>query len=97
MIFIGLSDSFESFYQAVRRCWRFGQSKPVDVHVVISDREGAVLDNIKRKQRQHDQMAFEMSTVMRDLTIAEIKGVTVDSTDYLPVEPLILPEFLQCM
>lgn len=94
MVFVGLSDSFESFYQAVRRCWRFGQSKPVDVHIVISDREGAVLDNIKRKQGQHDQMSKEMAMVMHDLTLAEIKGVTLDKADYLPQEKMTKPEFL---
>jgi hypothetical protein len=96
MVFIGLSDSFESFYQAIRRCWRFGQTKPVDVHIVISDREGAVLDNIKRKQAQHDQMSSEMSSVMRDLTIAEINGATVEKTDYAPIEKIQLPEFFKC-
>ena len=93
MIFVGLSDSFEAFYQAVRRCWRFGQTQPVDVHIIISDREGAVLDNIKRKQRQHDQMSAEMMTIMRDYTVAEIKGATINKTDYLPQEKMIKPKF----
>jgi hypothetical protein len=94
MVFVGLSDSFEAFYQAVRRCWRFGQTKPVEVHIVVSDREGAVLDNIKRKQQQHDQMSFEMSTIMRDLTISQIKGAIINKTDYLPQEPMTKPSFL---
>jgi superfamily II DNA or RNA helicase len=94
MVFVGLSDSFESFYQAVRRCWRFGQTMPVDVHIVISDREGAVLDNIKRKQRQHDQMSKEMVSIMRDLTISEIKGATVEKADYFPQEKMTLPNFI---
>ena len=94
MVFVGLSDSFESFYQAVRRCWRFGQTKPVDVHIVISDREGAVLDNIIRKQKQHDQMAIEMAGIMRDLTIAEIKGATVEKASYQPQDKMTIPGFL---
>lgn len=94
MVFVGLSDSFESFYQAVRRCWRFGQQKPVDVHIVISDREGAVLDNIKRKQRQHDQMSIEMCKIMRDYTIADIKGATIEKADYMPQETIKLPSFI---
>jgi len=93
MVFVGLSDSFESFYQAVRRCWRFGQKKPVDVHIVISDREGAVLDNIKRKQAQHEQMANEMADVMREFTISEIKGVTLDKADYIPQEKIKIQKF----
>ena len=46
--FVGLSDSFEEYYQAVRRCWRFGQEKQVDVYVITAQSEGAVVDNIKR-------------------------------------------------
>lgn len=95
MVFVGLSDSFEAFYQAVRRCWRFGQTRPVDVHIVISDREGAVLDNIKRKQEQHEQMSWEMSTIMRDLTISQIKGATINKADYLPQEAMTIPNFLR--
>ena len=95
MIFVGLSDSFEAFYQAVRRCWRFGQTQPVDVHIVISDREGAVLDNIRRKQAQNDQMGREMAAIMRDLTIADIKGAALEKTDYIPQEKMTIPAFIK--
>jgi hypothetical protein len=50
MAFVGLSDSYEQFYQAVRRCWRFGQKKPVNVYVITAETEGAVVANIKRKE-----------------------------------------------
>lgn len=91
MVFVGLSDSWESFYQAVRRCWRFGQDRPVTVHIVTADTEGAVLDNIRRKQEQNEQIGREMALVMRDLTIAEIKGAAPDKSDYLPVQPIQKP------
>lgn len=91
MVFVGLSDSWESFYQAVRRCWRFGQDKPVHVHIVTADTEGAVLENIRRKQSQHDQMSKEMALTMRDFTLAEIKGATFEKTEYEPVEQIKLP------
>ena len=42
MAFVGVTDSFESYYQAVRRCWRFGQKSAVDVHIFSSVLEGAV-------------------------------------------------------
>jgi len=51
MAFVGLSDSYEQQYQAIRRCWRFGQDRPVNVHVVTADTEGAVVANIKRKEK----------------------------------------------
>lgn len=63
--FVGLSDSWEQYYQAVRRCWRFGQTKPVKVHVITADIEGAVLANIKRKEADAERMATEMLTHMR--------------------------------
>lgn len=60
MAFTGLSDSYEQFYQAVRRCWRFGQKHPVNVHVVISRSEGEVLKNIQRKERQAEELYAEL-------------------------------------
>lgn len=60
MVFVGLSDSYESYYQAVRRCWRFGQTRPVRVTIVASHREQAVLDNIRRKETQAREMFEQM-------------------------------------
>jgi hypothetical protein len=74
--FCGLSHSFEQMYQAVRRCWRFGQTSPVDVHVVTSEAEGQVLANIRRKERQHEAMSENMLEHMREFMRREIHGVT---------------------
>lgn len=52
MTFCGLSDSWESYYQAIRRCWRFGQSAPVDVHIVVSNLEMRIVDNVRRKEHE---------------------------------------------
>ncbi len=70
IIFIGISDSYEMFYQAIRRCWRFGQKNPVNVHIIISDAESAVLRNIKRKEHQ----ANIMSEGMIKFTSKNLKG-----------------------
>ena len=94
VVFVGLSDSWESFYQAVRRCWRFGQDKPVHVHIVTADTEGAVLENIRRKQAQHDQVSEEMAKVMKDYTVAEIKGASIEKADYVAVEDMRVPAWL---
>jgi DNA modification methylase len=56
MAFVGLSDSYEKQYQAIRRCWRFGQKETVNVHVVTADTEGAVVANIERKEKQAIEM-----------------------------------------
>lgn len=63
MVFVGLSDSFESYYQSVRRCWRQGQKRDVNVWVVTADTEGAVVENIRRKQDQADIMMDEMAKI----------------------------------
>lgn len=55
MAFVGLSDSYEAYYQAIRRCWRFGQTKPVDVHIVVSGLERQIVDNVQRKEREASQ------------------------------------------
>lgn len=75
--FVGLSDSWESYYQAVRRCWRFGQTEPVQVHVITSDIEGAVVENIKRKEADATAMSEEMLAHMRDLNAEALRGATV--------------------
>ena len=54
--FTGLSDSWEKFYQAIRRSYRFGQKNNVNVHIIIADKEGSVLDNIYRKDKQAKHM-----------------------------------------
>lgn len=58
--FVGLSDSYEQYYQAVRRCWRFGQKHPVNVHIITGELEGAVIDNIKRKDGDFRHMQSMM-------------------------------------
>lgn len=63
MVFIGLSDSFEAYYQAVRRCYRFGQKKEVNVHIVISEKEGNVLLNIQQKEQKANVMLKKWLTV----------------------------------
>jgi len=50
MAFVGLSDSWESYYQCIRRCWRFGQASPVDAHIIVSELEQQIAHNISRKE-----------------------------------------------
>lgn len=60
MVFVGLNDSWEQVYQAIRRCWRFGQKKHVNVWFVAADIEGNVVANIERKDKQAKEMADRM-------------------------------------
>lgn len=52
MAFVGLSDSYESYYQAIRRCWRYGQTRPVQAHIIVSGLESQVVENVRRKERE---------------------------------------------
>jgi len=84
MAFVGLSDSYEQFYQAVRRCWRFGQKRSVNVYVVCAENEGNVVSNIKRKERESMEMAANMVEHMKDLNSEALKGATQRSKlDYV--------------
>lgn len=94
MAFVGLSDSYEQFYQALRRCWRFGQKRTVNAHVVTSSQEGAVVDNIRRKERDAEKMAAEMVRHMSDITKATIHGTQRNDRRYIPTERATTPAFL---
>ena len=74
MAFVGLDDSFEKFYQAVRRCYRFGQKRSVQVHLFTAENEGQILDNLKRKEVQHHEMSASMIEHMKDIMNNELSG-----------------------
>lgn len=82
MVFVGLDDSYEQYYQAVRRCYRFGQIRPVEVHIVSSEGEGAILKNIERKQQQATEMSRAMVEHMRDFSQREVCGLHRETNDY---------------
>lgn len=95
MAFVGLDDSFETYYQAVRRCYRFGQQRPVHVHLIASEAEGAIKANIARKQQQAEEMAESMVGHMRELTRRQIKGAAAEKTDYAPSVEMTLPDWIR--
>lgn len=93
--FVGLNDSFEQFYQAIRRFWRFGQTKPVNCHIIAAEIEGATVANIKRKEADADRMAAAMVMHMADLSSAAVRGSVRDKPNYDPQFPVQLPAFLE--
>lgn len=93
--FVGLSDSFEAYYQATRRCWRFGQKNEVKVHVITSELEGAVVANIQRKERDAIAMADNMVLHMGDIQRSEIRGTHRQKTEYRPAQKVKSPLFLE--
>ncbi len=91
--FIGLNDSFEQVYQAIRRFWRFGQKREVVAEFIAADSEGNVVANQERKERDAERMAEAMVRHMADLTSAEVRGLTRDTPDYQPAKPVQLPQW----
>ena len=91
--FVGLSDSYEAFYQAIRRCWRFGQTKPVNCFVIAADTEGAVVSNIERKERQASLMFDE---IVKKMSVHELnKQQRRNEMDYNPIVKMELPKWLK--
>jgi hypothetical protein len=92
--FVGLSDSFEQVFQAIRRFWRFGQTKPVNVHFIAAETEGAVVSNLRRKEADAERMAAAMVKHMADLSSQEVRGMSRTVADYNPTQPFIIPSFI---
>lgn len=70
--FVGLSDSYEAYYQAIRRCWRYGQTSPVDVWIVVSDAERGIVANVQRKEQSADALNRGLIEHMRDFERQEV-------------------------
>jgi len=94
MIFAGIGFSFESYYQAVRRCWRFGQTQPVQVHLVISDAESAIEKTIARKEADHVLMQTGMANAM---SVANLDANELEKTRdvYNPTKNMELPKWIK--
>lgn len=94
MIFVGLNDSFEQLFQAVRRCWRFGQSRPVTAYLIASEMEGAVVANLRAKESKYEAMADAMVEHMRDLSTVAVRGGRVSASTYSATKTMEVPSWL---
>lgn len=92
--FVGLNDSFEQVYQAIRRFWRFGQTQPVTAHFISAETEGAVVANIKRKEADAERMAAAMVMHTANITKAAINAQVRDRASYDPKLPMQIPSWL---
>lgn len=82
MAFVGLGDSFEYYYQGIRRCWRFGQKEEVNVYVITSSAEGAIVDNIKRKEKDYEKMTKEITKYTKEYVRDELSQTTHQKNEY---------------
>lgn len=95
MVFVGLNDSYEQLFQAIRRCWRFGQTRSVNVWMVAAETEGRVVSNLKRKEADAERMAEMMVSHMQDITVAELRGTQRNKTEYNPQIKMHIPEWME--
>lgn len=94
MIFVGLSDSYEQMYQAIRRCYRFGQKRTVNVHIVTSAAEGAVKANVERKEQQAAEMKQNMVQYTKEILRKDIRGQERIVIPYDPQIEMIVPDWV---
>lgn len=87
--FVGRSFSYEAWYQAVRRCWRFGQTRPVDVHIIVAEGEDQIGRVIERKAADHATMKRAMAKAMK-----RRRTVNADKIVYNPTFKGVLPTWL---
>lgn len=93
MVFVGLGDSFEQYYQCIRRCWRFGQRQPVTAYVVLSEPERVIWENVRRKEAEAARMSEEMLHHVAEFERAEIDAAEAFD-DYQPSREMSLPAWL---
>jgi hypothetical protein len=95
MAFVGLSDSYEQYYQAIRRCYRFGQTRPVEVHIVLSDVEQSIYQNVLAKEATARETSRGLVAAVAEENRAELFAGTSKADDYEPIAAARMPSFLQ--
>lgn len=95
MAFVGVTDSFEAYYQAVRRCWRFGQKRPVHVHIFASEQEGSVVANLARKEADAKAMAESLSAETLGAVRESVLGFARETNEYNPRRAMTVPSFMK--
>lgn len=88
MVFASLTHSFEAFFQSVRRCHRFGQTREVDAHLVSTGLESEILASLRRKEADSERMMTAMVDMMRDTQMGAVRG-TRPGTQLMYTKPAI--------
>ncbi len=95
MVFCGLSDSYEQYYQAIRRCYRFGQTRAVQAHIVLADVEHVIADNVRAKERMARDITTGLVAAISAENRRELFAGTSKGDDFEPRRPLTIPDWLQ--
>jgi len=94
VVFAGASHSYEQTYQAIRRCWRFGQGRQVHVHRVYSEANGLIVENFRRKEADAERMAADMLAHVGPAVRAEVSSAANRWNPYNPTSPIVVPAWL---
>jgi superfamily II DNA or RNA helicase len=94
-VFCGVGHSWEEYYQAVRRFYRYGQERPVDVHIVSSELEGNVLRNLKEKQRKAEELSQETRGYVSEYVRTAVSALSRETIEYRPRVKAAWPKWLR--
>lgn len=95
MVFLGVSHSYEQTYQSIRRCWRFGQTRPVEVTIIMAETEGGILENYRRKEAEAEKLSSEMTARIADYVRRDVRGMNPKRWNaYEPTEEMEIPKWL---
>lgn len=83
--------SFEKIFQIIRRCWRFGQVRPVNAHIIMAETEGAIMAAIREKESAYEELQREMSEAMR---VEQLAARRSTSANYDHQMPIVIPAWL---
>lgn len=92
-VFVGIGDSYEAYYQCIRRCWRFGQTEPVITHIIVSDAETAIVANVRAKEVVAKKTAADTLAHVADAMRKEMREEKMRE-DYHPTVPFNTPDWL---
>lgn len=94
MVFVGLSDSYEQYYQSIRRCYRFGQERPVVVHIVLADAEESIYANVLDKEQTARATSSGLIGAVAERNRAELFAGTSKADSFEPTQEARMPLFL---
>lgn len=93
MVFVGLGDSYEQYFQALRRCWRFGQAREVKAHIILSEPEEVIYRNVLAKEREAEKLSAELIANAAQYEKQELTAGAA-RTDYRAEREMRLPRWL---
>ena len=93
-VYCGITNSWEALYQSLKRLHRYGQVKPVNAYIVVSEAETRVLDNLTAKQARADEMIAAMVAAMSPTTMRDLRATSRTMDGYETQRRVFVPQWL---